>query len=187
MVDTVGDVVGFGVVPFVVVGMCIEVGVDFASGGSTPLAEAHGNAAKRLAGADGWIRVGTVTDLFTTDCILLVIELQSRTGDAIDIVQFIQRCIGGAVDAAVDGEVDVSELERLGVRLFGGGVGVFGWSEQPEEADNAEVPDDLVVDAPMGVLEVKDIVKLAEDGDVGRVGTVGGSVFLAHGGHEISE
>ena len=64
-------------------------------------------------------------------------------------------------------------------------MGVFGWSEQPEEADDAQVADDLVVDAPDGVLEVEGVVKGAEDGDVGGVGAVGGFVFLAHGGHEI--
>ena len=50
------------------------------------------------------------------------------------------------MNASVDGEVDVSELERLGARLIGGGVGIFGWLEQPEESDDAEVPDDLVID-----------------------------------------
>ena len=33
--------------------------------------------------------------------------------DAVYVVRFIQRCSGGAVDFAVDGEVDVLELEGL--------------------------------------------------------------------------
>ena len=86
MPEAIGDVFGFGVVPFVVVRVRDEVRVDFASRGGTPLAEAQGNAAKGLAGADGWIRVGAVTDLFTTNCIILVIKLYSRTGDAIYVV-----------------------------------------------------------------------------------------------------
>ena len=66
-------------------------------------------------------------------------------------------------------------------------MGVFGWSEQPEEADDAEVAYDLVVDSPDGVIEVEGVVEGAEDGDVGGVGAVGWFVFLSHGGHEIIE
>ena len=91
------------------------------------------------------------------------------------------------MNASVDGEVDVSELERLGARLIGGGVGIFGWLEQPEESDDAEVPDDLVIDPPFSVVEVKDVIEFAEDDDVGGVGSVGGCVFFAHGGHKIIE
>ena len=44
-------------------------------GGRAPFAEAQGNAAQSLAGADSRIGCGAVTDLFTAHCILLVIEL----------------------------------------------------------------------------------------------------------------
>ena len=57
-------------------------------------------------------------------------------------------------------------------------MGVFSWSEQPEEAADAEVADDLVEDTPDGVLEVEGGVEGTEDGDIGGVGAVGGFVFL---------
>ena len=60
--------------------------MDFALRGRTPFAEAHSDAAKRLAREDSWIGVGAVTDLFTTNCIILVIKLYSRTGDAIYVI-----------------------------------------------------------------------------------------------------
>ncbi len=128
-----------------------------------------------------------MTDLFTADSILLVLELQCSRSDTVHVVRVIQRCVRGAVNAAVDGEVDVSELERLGARLFGGGVSVFGWSEQPEEADDDEVSDDLVVGPPLGVVEAEGVVELAEDRGVGGVGPVFGGVFADQSPFEISE
>ena len=45
-----------------------------------------------------------------------------------------------------------------------GGVGVFGWSEQPEETDDDEVASDGVEDPPLGVVEVEGVTDAADDG-----------------------
>ena len=63
------------------------------------------------------------------------------------------------MDGPIDGEVDVLELERLGAGFGCSGVGVFGWSEQPEEANDDEVAGDGIEDAPLGVVKVKGVVE----------------------------
>ena len=108
----------------------------------------------------------------------MIIELEGGNGDLVDVVRFVQRSVWGAVNAAANGEVDVSELEHLGLRLGGVGEGVFGWAEQPGEVDDAEVPHNLVVDPPLQVSDIEDEIELAEDGDVGRVGAILGVIFL---------
>ena len=91
------------------------------------------------------------------------------------------------MDSSVDDEVDVPELERLGAGFGSGGVGVFGWSEQPEETNDDEVAGDGVEDTPLGVVAVEGVVETAEDGDVDRVGSVFGRVFALESPEEIQE
>ena len=91
------------------------------------------------------------------------------------------------MDSVVDGEVDVPELERLRAGFGCSGVGVFGWSEQPEEADDDEVAGDSIEDAPLGVVKVKGVEEAVDDGDVGRVGSVLGLVFALESPEEIHE
>ena len=66
-------------------------------------------------------------------------------------------------------------------------MGVFGGSEQPEEADDDEVAGDGVEDAPFGVVKVEDVDEAADDGDVGRVGAVLGLVFALESPEESHE
>ena len=62
---------------------------------------------------------------------------------------------------------------------------VFGWSEQPEEANDDEVASDGVEDTPLGVVAVEFIVDAADDGEVDRVGAVCGLVFAVESPEEI--
>ena len=64
-------------------------------------------------------------------------------------------------------------------------VGVFGWSEQPEEADDDEVASDGVEGAPDGVVGVEGVADAADDGEVDRVGAVFGLVFAVESPEEI--
>ena len=98
--------------------------------------------------------------------------------------------VWGAVYSVVNGEVDVPELEGLGAGFGGGGVGgvsVFDWSEQPEEADDDEVVSNGVEGAPDGVVEVEGVADAADDGEVDRVGAVFGLVFALESPEEIQE
>ena len=187
MPQGVGHVSGSDFVPAVVLRVRVEVVMDRRGGIGIPLAEAECEAAESLARAESRVGGRAVADLFTAHCILLVTKLEGRGGDAIHVGEFIQRCSRRAVDGASDGEVDVLELEGLGAGLGSGPVGVFGWSEQPEEADDDEVADDALEGAVLAMSEVEDLVETAEDGGVDRVGSVGRRVFALESPEEIHE
>ena len=71
---------------------------------------------------------------------------------------------------------------------FGGsGVGVFGRSEQPEEADDDEVAGNGVEDTPLGVVAVEFVVETADDGEVDRVDAVFGGVIALESPEEIQK
>ena len=75
----------------------------------------------------------------------------------------------------------------MGAGFGGGGVGVFGWAEQPEETDDDEVVSDGVEDAPLGVVEVEGVGDATDDGEVDRVGSVFGFVVALESSEEIHE
>ena len=66
-------------------------------------------------------------------------------------------------------------------------MSVFGWSEQPEEADDDEVASNCVEGAPYGVVEVEGVADAADDGEVDRAGAVFGLVFVVESPEEIQE
>ena len=96
--QSVGDVGGFDVVPFVMRWMGIEVLVDRRGGRRAGLFEAKCKAPEGFAQAENRVGAGAVTDLFTVHHILLVTKLEGRAGDAIHVGKFIKRCGGHAVD-----------------------------------------------------------------------------------------
>ena len=62
--------------------------------------------------------------------------------------------------------------------FFGGGVGVFSWSQEPEERNDDEV-DDVFVEWPvLGVAEVEHFEQLADDVGVDRVSSRGRVVVV---------
>jgi len=69
----------------------------------------------------------------------------------------------------------------------GFGVEVFGWPEEPVEGNDAEEDDVVVEGSKFVVVDVKDVVEGAEDGDVGRVGAACGSIFLFESFDKIRE
>ena len=89
--------------------------------------------------------------LFTTDSVLLVIELKHSVGDTRDVILVIQRRVRAAVDAATHGEVDVLEAERTAAGVRFAGVAVFAGVKEEEEGNNGEVDDVGVELPPCGV------------------------------------
>ena len=113
-----------------------------------------------------------MADLLATDCILLVIERKRSFRHGVD-VQVIQRGVRGGIQAASNGERNVTEAEGLRA-AFATGVEVFGGSEEPEEANDAEINGMLVGLTSGWVVGVKDVVEVFNDGDVGGVGASAG-------------
>ena len=83
--EGIGDMGGLDVVPFVVFRMRVIVVVEGRVGGSPSLFEAEGKAPKCLARAEERVGTGPVTDLFTAHRILLVTNMEGRSGDAIQV------------------------------------------------------------------------------------------------------
>lgn len=77
------------------------------------------------------------------------------------------------MDGVSNGKDDVTETEGLRAAFAGTG-GVFGGSQEPVEGDDSEIADVPVGDAIGGMLEVEDFPHVAKDGDIGRVGALGG-------------
>ena len=103
MPEGVGEMLRFAVVPLVVGGMRIVVPVDRLRVVHPPLSVAEDDTPESFAWADSGIGIWAMTDLFTADAILLVIELEGGNGDLVDAVWFIQSSVRGAVNAAVNG------------------------------------------------------------------------------------
>ena len=137
--------------------------------------------AKSFGGAEEGVIIGTMAYLFTPDGILLVGERDGGVGDTLDGVLVMQRCLRTEVDSVIDGEGDVAEVEGLGASVGVGRVEVLGWLQQPEEGDDDEVDSGAVECAFNGVVGVQGIDESLEDGDVGRVGTLGGFIFVSEG------
>ena len=66
-------------------------------------------------------------------------------------------------------------------------IRVLSGSHEPEESDDDEVEDGGLGDALVRVVEVEDEGESADDGEVCRVDTTGGVVFVAHGLEESLE
>ena len=118
--------------------------------------------------------VGAVADLFTTIAILLVGDRERRVGDGEDLVRVIKwGSVGPTVDFAIDGEVDVSELEALRTDVVGIGVGVLSRAQDPEESNDAEVDYVGVASSKLVAFRfVENFGELADDAHVARVGAL---------------
>ena len=136
-----------------------------------------GKAEEGLAGAEEGIGSGGVAYGFTTNSVLLVTEAESGLCQPLQAGRVIQRRVGGTVDFAVDGKVDVTEAEGLGASSRGGGVKVFGGTKKPEEGDNDEVNGVGVELAIHMVGGVEDVLELLDDGNVAWVDSRGRGVF----------
>ena len=174
----VGHIGRFDGVPLVVIRMCIEVVVDWCVGWSVVEEQVAGDVAKSFGRAEEGVIVGAVAYLFTPDSILLVREREGCVGDTLDGVLIMQRCFWADVDFVINGEGDVAEVKGLGACFRVGRVEVLGWLQQPKEGDNDEVDGGAVECAFNGVVGVQGINKSLEDGDVGRVGVLGGLVLV---------
>ena len=167
--------------------MGVEVAMDRCVRVSVVTSEVSGEAAQGFGRTEDWVVGGAMANLFASDGILLVEELQGREGDSREDILVMQRCRGGVVDGAIDGEVDVLEEEGLGASLGRGRVEVFGGTEEPEEGDNDEVADVAVEGPEFGVTQVEGGVEIADDRDVDRVDSVGGFILVSHGLRKSSE
>ena len=67
------------------------------------------------------------------------------------------------------------------------GVGILGWSQEPVVGSNGEVDDMLVGLSVNRVVGVQDLVEVLNDGDVGRVGSLGGVIGLGKSSEESSQ
>ena len=142
MAKGVGDVLGLDTVPapFVVV----VVTEDGSGRRGTPIAQAEDDAAQRFSGAEARVGGGSMANLFASDGILLVGELQGRVGDPRDEGRVIHRCRWGVVHHVTKGEMDVAQLKGLAAGADSGRLKVLGGAEQPEEGNNDEVDGMLV-------------------------------------------
>ena len=183
--DGVGDMRRFDGVPGIEVR--VVVAEDRCIRGCIMLMEVPGKAEESLAWAEERIGSGGVAHRFPTDRVLLVTEAQSGLGQPLQAGRVIQRRVGGTVDLAVNGKVDVTEAEGLGASSRSGGVEVLGGTQEPEEGDDDEV-NGVCVEPPIHAMGgVEDRLELLDDGDVARVDTRGWGVLPAEATEESSE
>jgi hypothetical protein len=124
--------------------------------------------------------------LLTANGILLVRERERGRSDAGKRGLVIQRSVRGGNHAGAKAEGDVLEAEGLRA-AFAVAVEVFGGAKEPEETHDAEKVGVAVGAAVLGVGEVEDSRDVADDGDVGRVGSGGWVVGVTEGLEESSE
>ena len=93
----------------------------------------------------------------------------------------MQRCGGGVVDLAIDGEPDVFEFKGLGAGFDCVCLEVLGGPHEPVEGDTDEL-DGVSIEHPEGwVVSVKGFGECAENGSVDGVGAQGRVVLVGHG------
>ena len=187
MTEGVGDVRRFDGVPFAVVGVMVVVSVDRCVGPGAVSLEVHRDASEGFTGAVERVGVGFVANSFATDSILLVSELQRGGLEAGGDNGIIQRCCEAGVHPAVDGEMEVFELEGLRACFRCEGVEVFSGAKEPEETDNGEVDCVLLEGTQDGVVDVKGVAHALEDGETDGVGASDRVVVGGHGFEERSE
>jgi hypothetical protein len=133
--------------------------------------------------------------LLAFDSILLVREREAGTVEARDklvlgeclSVLVMQRSVEGGIDSSTDREGDITEMKGLAAGVSGGGVEVFGRTEQPEEGEDDEL-DGMLLEVPKDwVIDVENREEFTDDGDVDRVGSRRWVVISFHGSVEISE
>ena len=149
--------------------MRIVVLIDRCIRGCIVLMEVPSKAEEGLAWAEEGVRGGSMAHRLPTNSVLLVAEAQSGLGESLEASRVIQRRVGGTVDLAVDGEVDVTETEGLGTSSWTGGREVFGRAKEPEEGHDDEV-DGMGVELSVHVVgSVEHRLELLDDGDVAGV------------------
>ena len=127
-----------------------------------------------------------MANTFPSDSVLLVSEFQGSVGDALD-GGVIQGRGQSGMDGAIDGKMDVSQLEGLGAGVGTGGLCVFGRPEEPVEGDDNEV-EEMSVEGPVdGISGVEDVEGGADDGEVDRVSSVRRVIVAFHGVEESLE
>lgn len=93
----------------------------------------------------------------------------------------------GIVDLPIHGEVDVAEQKGLALGVRGFRVEVFSWPKGPVEGDDGEEDDMVVEGSKLWVVDIKDIGKCSEDGEVCRIGPTSGVVALVEATNKISK
>ena len=117
MPECVGDVFGLDIIPFllrrvvVTTYRCIWWG---------PVLEvAVADSAEGFGPTDEFVVGASVSDLFSLDGILLVIEREVGVSDQLDVVQVMQRCTRSGVGRTSDNERYMAEEEGFGAALSG--------------------------------------------------------------------
>ena len=151
------------------------------------LLHATTNAEESLDRAEEAVGVGGVANDFASDTILLVSELESSVRGTLHDVRVIQRCLGGFVDGAIDGELDVLKFKGLGASARRVGLAVFGRPQEPVECDNDQIDDGFVEGAVDGMFGVESFREFPDDGHVTRVDSAGRVVFVLEVLEHISE
>ena len=150
------------------------------------MAEPETDAPQGLSRTVEGVTGSSVPHLFPTDSVLLVTESQDSVGDTMNVVLVIQGRRGATMDAAIDGEVDVLEVEWSGSSVLLSGGAIFTGSKEEEEGHNREVHDVGIEGSPGRVESVERFEETLEDGEVARVGTGGRIVFIGQGFEESS-
>jgi hypothetical protein len=147
------------------------------------------DAEESFGGTKVGVRGSSLCYLFATDRDILVSKGEAAREDGA-FIYFIQSIVGSNVChvlvAALDSKRGVAQTEGLrapGVR----GDGVFGRAKEPVEGEDGEV-DDMGVDTSMDlVVGFEDSEQVSDDGDVGRVGSLGRVVLVLEALEESSE
>ena len=134
--------------------------------------------------SEGRIGVGLVANTFAADSILLVSKLQ-RGG--LEAGGNFQRCCVASEHLAVDGKVEVLELEGLGACFWRRRLEVFGGAEEPVETNDGEVDYVLLEGALFRGVDREGVAHALEDGEADRVGASGRVGAVGNGFEERSE
>ena len=138
------------------------------------------DVAKAFGGAEPFVRRGSLGDLLSFDCVLLVSVCKGRRRDGGDCGHVMQRgSVGGKDLSSVDEEVDVVPLEGLSAGFWCVGEGVLGRPTEPIPGQGDEV-DAVSVEGPvLRVVHVEGIPEGFKDSDVNWVGPFWGIVHVA--------
>jgi len=165
--------------------LVVEV-VEWSLRRSVVAAEFGSDAEECFAGAEERVVGNALGYRFAFDPVLLVSEGESSRGDC-SYLHVIQRRVSGDVHL-LGAEREANVAEAKGLRAaFGSALGVLGGAEEPVEGDDSEVDDALVGETCAGVVGVQDVEQIADDDDVGGVGSAWRVVILAEGVEERTE